>query len=154
MVEPAMPAELEQGLGAIDQEAGVHLDGDLHTVIGGEAGVLGPVGRGDFVPLPFEDFKVLGRPGAGDPVGAAGSGRIAGTAGEIDDHRHAQLLGQQDGLAADFAIMTGALGIGMERIAVATERADGEAMVVEQAREGRAGEASSSMSSLQWASPG
>ena len=85
----------------------MHLDGDADAVVGGELAVLGPVGRDDFVPLPVEDVEIVGRPGAGDPVGRGGFGRVAGAAGEIDDDGDAEFFRQQDGLAADVAVLCG-----------------------------------------------
>ena len=55
--------------------------------------------------------------------------RIAGAAGKIDHHRHAQLLRQPNGLAADVLIVPGAVAIRMQRIAVAAQRADGETVI-------------------------
>ena len=37
-------AQAEHGFRAVDDEARMHLDGDLHAMIGGEFAVLGPVG--------------------------------------------------------------------------------------------------------------
>jgi hypothetical protein len=57
--------------------------------------------------------------------------RIARAAAEIHHHRDAQLLGQPDGLAADLLIVPSRVLIGMQRVAVAAQRADGEAVVVQ-----------------------
>src|SRR5439155_13570702 len=54
---------------------------------------------------------------------------IARTARKVDAHRHAQLLRQQDGLAADLLIVFGNLLVGMQRVAVTAQRTDGEAVV-------------------------
>ena len=101
-------------------------------MVGGELAVLAPVGRDDFVPLPGEDLEIVGRPRTGDPVGCGGLGRVAGAAGEIDDDGDAEFFRQQDGLAADIAVVRGAGRIGMERVAVAAERADGDAAIGEE----------------------
>ena len=122
-------AQLEHGLRAVGHEAGMHFDGDLHAVIGGEFGLLDPVGRHLGFPLPLQDLQVVRRPGAGDPVGPLGFVAIARAAGKIDDHGNAQFLGQADGFAADVLIVLGALLIGVQRIAVAAQRADGEAVI-------------------------
>ena len=126
---PGDGAQLEHGLRAVDDEAGMHLDGDLHAVVGGEFPVLAPVGSDDFVPLPVEDLEVVGRPRAGDPVGRGRVRGVAGASGEIDDDGDAELFGEQDRFATDFAVFLGARRVGMQRVAVAAERADADAVV-------------------------
>src|SRR5580704_12691810 len=113
-------AQPEHRLRAIDYEPRVHFDGDLHAMVSGELRVLGPIGRDDLVPLPVEDLAVVGRPGAGDPVGSSGVRRIAGASGEVDYHRDTQHLGEQDGLAAHLPVLLRAGSIGMQRVAVTT----------------------------------
>ncbi len=109
----------------------MHLDGDPHAVVGGEFAVLSPVRRYDFVPLPVENIEIVGRPGARDPVGSLRFGRVAGASGKIDNHRYAELFSQLDGLATDFAIVRGAGWVRMQRIAMAAQRADRDAMIGE-----------------------
>ena len=122
-------AQLEHGLRAVGYEAGMHFDGDLNAVVGGEFGLLDPVGGDLGFPLPLQDLQVIRRPGTGDPVGPLGFVAVAGAAGKIDDHGDAQFLGQTDGFAAGFLIMPGALLVGVQRVAVAAQGADGEAVV-------------------------
>jgi type 1 glutamine amidotransferase len=122
-------AQSEQGLRIVDHESGVHFDGDLHAVIGSEAGVLDPVRRDHFVPLPIQHLQEVWRPGARHPVGGGGVGRIARTSGEVDHHRDAELLGQQYGLAGDFAIVLRMRLIRMERIPVTTQGTDADAVI-------------------------
>ena len=129
MRRPGDGAQLEHRLGTVDHEARMHLDGDLDAVIGGELRVLRPIGRHHFVPLPLENLEIVGRPRAGDPVGPFGVRRIARAAAEIDHHRHAELLRQQDRLPAGFLVVLRALLVGMQRIAVAAQRADAEAVI-------------------------
>jgi len=100
-------------------------------MLGGEFGPLLPVGDDYLVPLPGEDLLEMGRPGAGDPVGILRGVAVAGAAGEIDHHGHAEALGQQDGLAIDFPIDAGDLLVGVERVAMAAQGADGYAVVGE-----------------------
>ena len=107
----------------------MHFDGDLHAVVGGELAVLAPIGRDDFVPLPVEDFEVVGRPGAGDPVGSGRVRRVAGASGEVDDNGDAELFGEQDRFATDLAVFLGARRVGMQGVAVAAQGADGDAVV-------------------------
>ncbi len=64
----------------------MHFDGYFYAVIAREFGVLGPIRRDFFFPLPFEEVEVIGRPGAGDPVGIFGIVAVAWAAGEIDDY--------------------------------------------------------------------
>ncbi len=86
--------ELQHGLGTIHDKAGMHLDGNLDAVILGEFAVFGPVRNHFFLPLPIEHFQVLRRPGAGHPVRELGVVAVAGTAGEINHYRDAQLGGK------------------------------------------------------------
>ena len=126
---PGDGAQPEHRFRAVNDEAGMHFDGDLHAVVGGEFAVLAPIGSDHFVPLPVEDFEVVGRPGTGDPVGSGRVRGVAGTSGEIDDNGDAELFGQQDRLATDLAVFLGARRVGMQRIAVTAERADRDAVV-------------------------
>src|SRR5260370_33568531 len=98
----------------------MHFDRDLHAVVFGELGALGPVWRHLLVPLPRKEVKVFGRPGAGYPVRILGLLAIAGAAREIDHHRNAELLGQLDGSLVHVLVVLSALGIGMLRIALST----------------------------------
>ena len=98
----------------------MHFDGDLHVVIGGELRVFDPIGSDDLAPLPVEDLEVIGRPRAGDPVGSGGMRRIAGASGEVDYHGDAQLLGEQDRLAAHLPVVLRPGFIGMQGVAVTT----------------------------------
>ena len=111
-------AQFQHRLRAVDHEAGVHLDGDLHAVIRGEPGMPGPVRRHNLVPLPGEQFQILRRPRTRHPVRVFGFRRIARAAAEIDHHRYAQFLGQPDRPLADVLIVPGAVFIRMQRIAV------------------------------------
>jgi hypothetical protein len=107
----------------------MHFDGNLYAMVGGKFPMLNPIGRHHLVPLPVEDFEEVGRPWAGDPVGGGRVGRVARTAREIHHHGNAQLFSEQDGLAARLASQLGAGLVGMQRVAVATERADGRAVI-------------------------
>src|ERR1700704_2257502 len=109
----------------------MHLDGDTEAVIGGEFCVLDPIGRDNFVPLPLEYVQILRRPGTSHPVGRLGTGRIAGTAGEIDDGGDAQLLRQENSLAADLAGLLRALTIWMKRVSMTAQSADSRAAIGE-----------------------
>ena len=65
-------AQLEQGLRAVGDEAGVHLDGDLARRDRPRTGRASSSRGHLFVPLPLQDFEILRRPRAGDPVGIFG----------------------------------------------------------------------------------
>ena len=47
----ALTAEAEHRFRIIDDEAGMHFDGDLHAVIGGELATLRPVGNRFLFPV-------------------------------------------------------------------------------------------------------
>ena len=97
----------------------------------GELGALLPVRDHLLFPLPFQEVKVVGRPGRWRPTGILGVVGVAGTAGEVDDRFDAELLGQEDGLSADLDTILSELFVRMERVAVTTQGADGDALVVE-----------------------
>ena len=77
------------GLRAVDDEPGMHLDGDFHAVIFGELAVLGPVGRHFLLPLPVEQVQIIRRPRARHPVRVFRVVAVAGAAREIDHHGNA-----------------------------------------------------------------
>ena len=66
---PGDLAQAQHGFRTVDDEAGVHLDGDADAVVGCKFCFFDPVGRHHGFPLPLEDVAVFRRPGAGDPVG-------------------------------------------------------------------------------------
>jgi hypothetical protein len=99
------------------------------SMVRGEFALSGPVRRDFGFPLPFQDFKVVRGPWAGDPIRPLGTIAVSRAAGKIDDHRHAQFFGQQYGLAADRLIVLRALLIRVQRVAVAAQRADAEAAI-------------------------
>jgi hypothetical protein len=111
-------AQFQHRLRAVDHEAGVHLDSNLHAVIRGEPGMLRPVGRHNLVPLPGEELQILRRPRTRHPVRVFGFRRIARAAAEIDHHWYTQFLGQPDRPLADFLVVPGAVLVRMQRIAV------------------------------------
>ena len=114
----------------------MHLDGDLHAMIGGELAMRLPVRRNDLVPLPFKDFQKVRRPGASDPVGKFGVGAVTGAAGKIHHRVHAQFFSQQDGFSRGVGMFVGDRLVGMQRVAVARQRRNGEARVGDLAFEG------------------
>ncbi len=84
---PCRLAQPQHSFGIIDHETRVHFDGDLHAMVFRKLSALRPVGNDFLLPLPFQDFLVVGRPGCGRPVGIFGIVRIAWAAGEVDDAR-------------------------------------------------------------------
>ena len=95
-----------------------------------------PIGRHHFVPLPVQHIQIIRRPGAGDPVGRFGIGAVAGAARKIHHRADAQLFGQQDGLPAGLAMLGRDFLVGMQRIAVAGQRRNGQAGIGDLALEG------------------
>jgi hypothetical protein len=72
-------AQSEQRRRVVDDEAGVHLEGDLlDAVPRRERRCLGPVRDDDVVPLPLEDLEVVVGPRARHPVRILGALVIAG----------------------------------------------------------------------------
>ncbi len=124
-------AQFQQGLRAVDDEAGVHLDGDLDAVIFGELRLPGPIGRNFLLPLPCEQLQIFGRPWTRDPVGILGVVAVAGAAGKINHHGHAELLGQAHGLPAGLLKGFRESRVRMQRISVTAQRADGKSAIFE-----------------------
>src|ERR1700722_422684 len=122
-------AQLQQGLRVVDYKSRMHFNGDLYPVFGGELRVCDPIRRNHFTPLPVENLEVIGRPGAGDPVGSGGVERIAGAPREVHNHGNAKLLGEQDGLAAHVAVPLRPSFIGMQCVAVRTQGTDAGTVV-------------------------
>ena len=109
----------------------MHLDGNLHAMICSKLGALDPVGRDHLVPLPAEHVGIIGRPRTGDPVGRLCASMVSRATAEVDNDGYTEFFGKEDGLAVDVAVMMGSLRIGMQGIAVAAERADGDVVVLQ-----------------------
>src|SRR5258706_6797936 len=97
-------AEPQHRLGAIDDEARMHFDGDLDAMIFSELRVPGPIRNYFLVPLPCQNIQILRWPWAGHPIRILGLVAIAGASREIDHNRHAELLSEQYGLLAGLLI--------------------------------------------------
>src|SRR5438270_7229563 len=69
--------QLQERFGAIDYEAGMHLDGDSNAMRGCDTRPLAPIGCDHLLPLPAQHVAVLWRPWASDPVGSFRIRRIA-----------------------------------------------------------------------------
>ncbi len=124
-------AQPQHRLRTVHDEARMHFDRDLHAVIFGEFGVLDPIRLDFFLPLPREDVEIFRRPRAGHPVRIFRLVGIAGAARKIDHDGHFQLFGKPDGELAGLGVSFGDGFIGMQRIAMRAERADGKSVVGE-----------------------
>ncbi len=132
--------QLQHRLGAVDDESGMHLDGDLDAVIGREPGALSSSTGDHLRPTASRSVsRKSGGQGQVTQLGALALGRVAGAAAEVDHHRNAQRLGQQDRLAVHFPVLLGDRRVRVQRVAVAAQRADGEARVVQLLLERRRG---------------
>src|SRR2546423_14156963 len=78
--------KLQHGLGAIHDEARMHLNCDLHTVIFCKLAVIGPIGRNFLLPLPVEHIEVFRRPRTSDPIRELCVIAVTRTSGEVDNH--------------------------------------------------------------------
>ncbi len=117
--------------GVVDDEVGVHLDGDTDARLLAHAGRLLPVREDALVPLPVEHLQVLGRPRRGDPVRLL-RGRIpAWTPAEGDHLLDTEAAREVDGLLEDPVMIRRDLLVGMKRIPVAGEGADEEPAIVD-----------------------
>ena len=124
-------AQAQCGLDVVHQEIRVRLERDADAVLAREHGRLAPVRNGLLVPLPFQHLQHLRWPRRGDPVGNACAVAIAGAAGERHHHRHFQALGQAHGLAEHLVVALCGRLVGMQRIAVAGQRADDQAAIID-----------------------
>ena len=128
--------QLQQRMGVVHAEAGVQLQGDfIHAVGLGKCGKVLPVGDQYLVPLPFQNFGVILRPGAGHPVGILGPLVVSGAAGKGVYLVDAQLFRQQDSVAHHTVVLFGKLLVGVDRVPVAGEGADFHAVFLNQTHE-------------------
>ena len=93
-------------------------------------GALDPEGDDFLLPLPFQQVQEIRRPRGWRPVRVFGIVRIARASGEVDDSRDAQFFSQQDSLPAGFLVRLRNRLVGMQRVAMATQGADADALVV------------------------
>src|SRR5882762_1374140 len=99
------------------------------AVIARVFGCILPVRDDFFFPLPVLHLSVLGRPTVGDPVGLRVLRRGTRAARKTDDDFHIEHFREKDGVAEGIDIFLGMLGIGMNGVAVATERGDANSSV-------------------------
>src|SRR5882762_2685677 len=83
-----------------------------------------PVRNYFFFPLPVLHLGIFGGPAVSDPVRLGILGSAARAARKTDDDFHVEHFREKDGLAKGVYVFLGMLGIGMNGIAVATERGD------------------------------
>src|SRR5450759_1506086 len=91
-------AEAQERARVIDDEPRVHLEAQLHAVIGRHRPGLAPVRDHRLVPLPADDVAELGRPGARHPVRLARVGAVARATAEQVDDADPELLGELERL--------------------------------------------------------
>ena len=124
-------AQLKKRLRVVNAEARVHLEGDfLDSVLRREGRGLLPVGNQNLVPLPVENLRVVVRPRACDPVGVLRIGAVAGAAGEADYRVDAELLAHEDRVDEVVVVLFRDFLVRVDRIAVAAEGADLQAVPV------------------------
>ena len=130
---PHRGPQAQQGGRVVHAEAGMHLKGYFFHAVGfSDIRRFFPVRDQHVIPLVLQGFAILGRPGAGDPVGALGFRAVAGTAGEGHDGIHPQLLCQLAGVHKHVVIHLGRGFIRVHRIAVAGQHADFQLVLFEQ----------------------
>ena len=116
-------AQTKQRFGVVDAEARVHFQRDfLHPVRGGKGGRTPPVGNEHLLPLVFQNFLIIIRPGTGNPVGRAILRAAAGTAAEAHNALYAQPFGQQHRVLKILPKGFGHVRVGMDGVAVRAER--------------------------------
>ena len=117
---PRNLAQPQQRLRVVHHESGMHFDGDLHAMFRRKFPMRPPVGRYNLFPLPLQNLQIVRRPRARHPVWRFRFSRIARTSRKIHDHRHFQLLCQQDRFAADFPRLSRPRFVGMQSVTVTT----------------------------------
>ena len=116
-------AQTKPRFGVVDAEARVHFQRDfLHPVRGGKGGRTPPVGNEHLLPLVFQNFLIIIRPGTGNPVGRAILRAAAGTAAEAHNALYAQPFGQQHRVLKVLPKGFGHVRVGMDGVAVRAER--------------------------------
>ena len=122
----------QQRLGIVNAEAGMQLQCNLmYTMCLGKGNLLLPVRNQHLIPLVFQRLAEILRPGAGHPVGGLVLGTAAGTAGKGIHHADTQLFSQQNCVSEILFIRCGHCGIRMDHIAVGTQRADFQAVLMD-----------------------
>jgi len=122
-------AHAQHGFRVVNEEARVRLKGDFDPEARGKRGLLFPIGDGNLVPLPIEDFQEIRRPRAGDPIRRFGSRVVAGAARKGGDDGHADARGEFDRIGEDAVVGGGGAFVRMEGVSMARERADFESAV-------------------------
>ena len=109
-------AQAQQGFRAVDDETGMHLNGDCgrHDWQRTCARSI-QNGVDNLVPLPGQYLEILRRPRTGYPVRSLRFRRVTRAAGKIDDLGYAQLLSQQNRLAVHFLKLLRLRRVGMQR---------------------------------------
>src|SRR5258708_5613349 len=115
--------ELHKGARFLDNKIRVHLEGEaLDAMLAREfRGVL-PVRDDFFSPLPVLHLGVFGGPAVTHPFLLGVLRSATGTAGKTDNHFYLEHFREQDGFAKRINIFLRMLGIGMNGVAVTTER--------------------------------
>src|SRR6266850_2121545 len=123
-------AELHERSRVVNDEVRMHFERQaFDAMIARVFGCFLPVGDDLFLPLPILHLSVLRRPAVGDPVGLRVLGSSAGAAGKADDDFHVEHFGEEDSLAKGVYVLLGVFGIGMNGVAVATQRGDADPLV-------------------------
>src|SRR5260370_41618608 len=107
----------------------MHLHRNLYPMLRGKRRVFYPIRCDHFVPLPFQNVAVVGRPGTSDRVRRSGLKGISGATGKIHHNRPTEFFSQQNRLAAYLASLPRPICVRMQRIAVTTESANARTMV-------------------------
>ena len=128
---PAIDRRSQHRFRIVSDKAGMHFDRDLHAMVRRELAMLLPV-RSDLAShCHLSRSRYSGGQGQVTQFGYLRFVAVAGTAGEIDHHRHAEPARQFHRLAAHFPMSLRDVAVGMQRVSVAAQRADGEAVVVQ-----------------------
>src|SRR5271156_7200776 len=107
----------------------MHFDSELHTVMLGEFGVLDPIRRDHFVPLPVENLQIFRRPRTGHPIGRSGARRITGATRKVNHHGYPKFFREKDRLAAHRSVLLCARLVRMQGVSVTAQGADLRPMV-------------------------
>ena len=117
-------AKLQESLGIVNTESGVHLKCNSYTVSLAELRGFLPVRNKHLVPLPLKNGKEILRPGTCHPVGIFCCSAVTGTAGEGNYGVDTELFSKKDRVAEIVVIALCDLSIGMYGVSMACKRAD------------------------------
>ena len=127
---PAACAQPQRAVDVVDDEAGMRFERDLHAVLGGEVRGVAPVRNRLLLPLPLEHLEKLRRPRRASPSsGCFAPSESPGQPENVTTTGTSSCSARRTVLRNTSSAACAVAAIGMQRVAVARQRADRQAGV-------------------------